>query len=117
MNAIAQLSLKHGMTGLRGMDMRSVAKPTLLALILMNSFILIWMALLVPSMLLWLKALSMTDLSFAYPFQSLSLVLISLGSVVLLKESVTVRQWAGICLILLGIILISHSQWLSAVLA
>jgi drug/metabolite transporter (DMT)-like permease len=108
MNAVAQLSLKHGMTALREVNAGALARPTSLAPILMNSFILIWMALLVPSMLLWLKALSMTDLSFAYPFQSLSLVLISLGSVMFLNERVTVRQWAGIALILLGIILISH---------
>jgi uncharacterized membrane protein len=84
-------------------------QPGLLVRVFTNSFLVIWLVLLLPSMLLWLKALSMTDLSFAYPFQSLNLVLISLGSVVFLKERVTTCQWTGIGLILLGLLLISCS--------
>jgi undecaprenyl phosphate-alpha-L-ara4N flippase subunit ArnE len=63
----------------------------------------------VPAMILWLKAISMTDLSFAYPFLSLSLVLIAMGSIVFLKEAMTARQWTGVALILLGIVLISRT--------
>jgi drug/metabolite transporter (DMT)-like permease len=109
MNAVAQVSLKRGMTTLQAGNIRTSPGPASLVYMLTNPFVVIWLALLMPSMLLWLKALSMTDLSFAYPFQSLSLVCISLGSVVFLKERVTARQWTGIVLILLGIVLISGS--------
>jgi multidrug transporter EmrE-like cation transporter len=103
MNTVAQLCLKHGMKTLDRTGMRNAQFPASLVGLLSNPFIAAWVVLLVPSMILWLKALSMTDLSLAYPFQSLTLVFISLGSIVFLDERVTVRQWTGIALILLGI--------------
>jgi drug/metabolite transporter (DMT)-like permease len=109
MNAVSQLSLKRGVKEIAAVDGKKLARPAALRPILGNTFIIIWLALLVPSMLLWLIALSMADLSFAYPFQSLSLVFIALGSTVFLKERVMVRQWGGIALILLGIFLISRT--------
>jgi uncharacterized membrane protein len=109
MNTVSQLSLKRGMSELSATNMQTLARPAALATIFRNFFLTLWLVLLVPSILLWLKALSMTDLSFAYPFQSLSLVLITLGAIVFLKEHVTARQWSGIVLILFGIILIAHS--------
>lgn len=108
-NAAFQLSLKRGILGLRGSGFRGFRDGRSIFCVLSNPFILFAAALLLPSMLLWLKALSMTDLSFAYPFQSLTLVLISLGSMVFLKERVATRQWAGIALIVLGIFCISYS--------
>jgi drug/metabolite transporter (DMT)-like permease len=109
MNAVSQLSLKRAMTELSGMPLQHLTRSAALGRVLQNAFIVIWLALLVPSMLLWLKALSMTDLSFAYPFQSLSLVFIVLGCMAFLKEHMTARQWGGIALIVLGTFLISHS--------
>jgi drug/metabolite transporter (DMT)-like permease len=63
----------------------------------------------VASTVLWLKVLSMAELSFAYPFQSLTLVLISVGSIVFLKERIGARQWGGILLIVSGIFLVSQT--------
>ena len=105
-NTISQLSLKRGIMTVEGVNL---LQPATLVPVLRNAFILVWFALLIPSMLLWLKAISMVDLSFAYPFLSLNMVFISLGSVLFLKERVTTKQWSGIILILLGIILISQS--------
>jgi undecaprenyl phosphate-alpha-L-ara4N flippase subunit ArnE len=109
MNTVAQLSLKRGLTALAARQPQRQSLAASVSGILSKACFLLWMAMLVPSMLLWLKALSMTDLSFAYPFQSLSLVFIALGSIVLLKERVTAKQWVGIVLILIGIVLISRS--------
>jgi undecaprenyl phosphate-alpha-L-ara4N flippase subunit ArnE len=109
MNSVSQLSLKRGILTLRGVSLQSLSRPAVLLRILTSPFIVIWVALLVPSMLLWLKAIAMTDLSFAYPFLSLNLVFISFGATVFLKERVTTLQWSGIVLILLGIVLISRS--------
>ncbi len=109
MNTASQLSLKRGIMALQGINFQSLARFDTCLRILTNPFILVWMALLAPSMLLWLKAISMTELSFAYPFLSLNMVFISCGSIVFLKERVTAWQWIGIFLVLLGIILISHT--------
>jgi undecaprenyl phosphate-alpha-L-ara4N flippase subunit ArnE len=109
MNTVSQLSLKRGIMTLHGVNLQNLRSPATLVRILTSPFIVIWAVLLVPSMLLWLKAISMTELSFAYPFLSLNLVFISLGSILFLKERVSARQWTGITLILLGIVLISGS--------
>lgn len=109
MNSIAQVSLKRGILAIEGVNLRHLVHPALFIRLLANPFISLWFLLLVPTMLLWLKVISMTELSFAYPFQSLSMVFISLGSIIFLKERISPRQWAGIFLILLGIILISSS--------
>lgn len=106
LNTVAQLSLKHGM---KTLDTGYRQNSGLLAWfyrIITNVFLMAWAALLIPSMILWLKALSMADLSFAYPFQSLTLVFISLGSIIVLKEHRTTKQWTGIILVLLGIFLV-----------
>jgi drug/metabolite transporter (DMT)-like permease len=105
-NTISQLSLKRGIMTVKGVNFR---QPATVVRVLRNVFILVWLVLLIPSMLLWLKAISMVDLSFAYPFLSLNMVFISMGSVAFLKERVTTKQWSGIILILVGIILISQS--------
>lgn len=109
LNTIAQLSLKRGVMTLRVGQPQPSGLVFLVSRACSNPFILLWAGLLVPSLLLWIKAISMTDLSFAYPFLSLSLVLISLGSILFLKERVSFRQWTGIALILLGILSISYS--------
>ena len=106
LNTVAQLSLKHGMKTLDAVHLQNSTPLVWLSSIVTNVFMMAWAALLIPSMVLWLKALSMADLSFAYPFQSLTLVFISLGSIIMLKEHLTTKQWMGIMLILLGIFLI-----------
>jgi drug/metabolite transporter (DMT)-like permease len=109
MNTVAQLCLKRGVMALRGRSRQTRLHPITLVRFLMNPFMLLWIVLLVPSLFLWLKAISLTELSFAYPFLSLSLVFIILGSIAFLKEQVTTKQWTGIILITFGIILISGS--------
>jgi undecaprenyl phosphate-alpha-L-ara4N flippase subunit ArnE len=108
-NTIAQLSLKHGIITIRRAAAQYPASSSSLYRLVKNPFVILWAVLMGIAMFLWLKAISMADLSFAYPFLSLSLVLISLGSIIFLKEHMTNRQWAGVALILLGIVLISRS--------
>lgn len=109
LNTAFQLALKRGILALQGISLQSLLRPASVSRILTSPFILLSVMLMTSSMALWLKVLSMTDLSFAYPFQSLTLVLISLGSVVFLKERVAAKQWSGILFILCGIFLISRS--------
>ena len=108
-NTLSQLSLKHGITALHDSNPVGLGRFSVLIRILRNPFIIAWAGLVVPSTLLWLKAISMTDLSFAYPFLSLNLVFISFGSVVFLRERVTAKHWTGVGMILLGIVLIAQS--------
>ena len=57
----------------------------------------------------WLYALSKVDLSYAYPFVSLSYVLVVLASWILLGEHVTPMRWCGVVAICAGVILVARS--------
>ncbi|WP_188454233.1 EamA family transporter [Virgibacillus oceani] len=59
--------------------------------------------------LFWMAAMTKFNISYAYPFMSLSFVLVFLLSVVLFQEPVTIQKIAGLSLIVLGIIVTSQS--------
>jgi drug/metabolite transporter (DMT)-like permease len=58
----------------------------------------------------WLAVLSRASLSFAYPFVSLTYVLILLFDMFILHEDVSVVRWAGVALIAGGIALVAQTQ-------
>jgi drug/metabolite transporter (DMT)-like permease len=55
--------------------------------------------------LAWIWQLRYVNLSQAYPLMALSFVIVPLASMVLLGEPITLRYWAGVGLIVGGIIL------------
>jgi drug/metabolite transporter (DMT)-like permease len=57
----------------------------------------------------WLYALSKVDLSFAYPFVSLSYILVLFSSWWLLGEGISLVRWTGVAAVCLGVFLISRS--------
>lgn len=59
--------------------------------------------------LFWMAAMTKFDISYAYPFMSLSFVLVFCLSVFLFQEPVTLYKVAGLGLIVLGIIVTSQS--------
>jgi multidrug transporter EmrE-like cation transporter len=109
--AVAQLTLKHGMNlvnstirphrfGLDGTSARALVSTWA-----------IWAGLLLfgLSALVWLVVLSRASLSFAYPFASLTYVLILLFDRYWLNESVPALRWAGVAFIATGIVLVSRT--------
>lgn len=59
--------------------------------------------------ILWLIALSKYELSFLYPFLSLSFLFITIGSEWLLDEHVSSTRYIAVLLIIVGLIIISRS--------
>ncbi|MEN1967469.1 EamA family transporter [Lentibacillus sp. N15] len=59
--------------------------------------------------LFWMAAMTKFNISYAYPFMSLSFVLVFLLSVFLFQEPVTTQKVVGLSLIVLGIIVTSQS--------
>ena len=51
----------------------------------------------------WLKALQTYRLSYAYPFMSLSFLIVALLSAHVLGEQVRTSQWVGLGIVLLGL--------------
>jgi transporter family protein len=55
----------------------------------------------------FLKVLSRADLSFVFPAMSLVFVVSTLGARFVLRETVTLKRWAGILIVCLGVALVS----------
>ena len=79
-------------------------KLTYVVRMLLNPWVLSSMMAAFLGMLSWMLALSRTQLSYAYPFTSLSFVLILVASAMLFGESVTLTKLAGMALIVAGIL-------------
>jgi multidrug transporter EmrE-like cation transporter len=59
-------------------------------------------------MVTWMMALTKADLSYAYPFTSLTFVLILVASALVFDEAVTPAKLVGLSLIIAGIIVSSR---------
>ena len=64
-------------------------------------------ALLAMNFYLWPRTLTLLPLSLAAPLTNLSVVTVPLMAFWFLNETVTIRQWTGIGLILVGAVLVS----------
>jgi drug/metabolite transporter (DMT)-like permease len=58
---------------------------------------------------LWLAVLYRMDVSRAFPFLSLTTVIVMAASRLYLREPVTPRRWAGVALIAVGIALVAST--------
>jgi len=109
LNAIAQLVLKaatrrlgvlspeHG--GLVDMGLRIVAQPAIWAGLLCYAL----------SVVLWIVALSRTEVSVAYPFLSIGYVVVALAAWQFFGEALSTQRVAAIALICVGVVLLYRS--------
>ncbi|MEA3188300.1 MAG: hypothetical protein QOD99_2130 [Chthoniobacter sp.] len=58
---------------------------------------------------LWLGLLSKFDLSYLYPFEGLSPILLVLAAAIFLREKMSRSLWIGVLLISAGVMLVSAS--------
>lgn len=110
LTATAQLLLKSGMAAAAravpgGLELgvetvRAVAS---------SPFIYLGLACFGLSVLTWLAVLARLDVSQAYPFVALGIVITSIGGFFLLKEPVSAIRLAGIGLIFAGVFLVARS--------
>jgi multidrug transporter EmrE-like cation transporter len=108
--AVAQLTLKNGMdqvaagTGVLRFDAESirdvVTTPAIWAGLVLFGF----------SAAVWLAVLSRASLSFAYPFASLTYVLIVLADRFVLDQDVPALRYAGVVCIVVGIVLVAQTR-------
>lgn len=75
--------------------------------VLLNPHLFISAVLLGCGFMAWLWVLSEWDVSAAYPFLSLNLVVVMISSKLIFSESVKSHQWVGALCILAGVVLIS----------
>jgi drug/metabolite transporter (DMT)-like permease len=107
--ALAQLTLKHGMNQvsassgalqLNGSSVRTVIRtPAVWGGLLLFGF----------SAVVWLAVLSRASLSFAYPFVSITYILILLADKFVLDQPIPALRWAGVFFIMIGIVLVAQT--------
>ena len=56
----------------------------------------------------WMAAMTRLPLTLAYPFTSLSVVLVTFLGVMMLGEAVTLWKVGGVCLVVLGLIVLTR---------
>lgn len=109
--AVAQIMLKAGMV--RVTEVSGAFSPTSVASLKAASGTpMVWLGLIVfgLSALVWLAVLSRVPLSFAYPFASLTYVIILFYGKFVGDEPVSLARWGGVALIISGIILVSQTS-------
>ncbi len=104
-----QILLKQGMTRIGEITLVADQIPLILWRLATNPFVVGGLTLYAGGTVFWLAALSRVDLSFAYPFASLSYIIMLLASWQLFNENITLMRLAGTMVIGFGVFLISRS--------
>jgi len=107
--AIAQITLKEGVNQVTEASGVVTLSGTSLRSIVTNPVVWLGLILFAGSALAWLFVLSRASLSFAYPFASLSYLLIVLADRFVFHEVVPPARWAGVALIMSGIVLVART--------
>jgi len=106
LNSVAQIFLKIGINSL---NKKLILSPALIPFIITNIYIIFGAILYGISFVLWLYVLSKVKVSYAYPFISLSYVIVAVLGFLILGEKISFSAWIGICLVVIGVTLISTS--------
>jgi drug/metabolite transporter (DMT)-like permease len=108
---VAQVTLKSGVnrvthsSGGAGLQLSGSSLKALFS----SPVVWVGLALFGLSAVVWLFALSRASLSFAYPFAALGYVIIVAFSMLVLHENVPPLRWAGVALIVAGIVLVAQT--------
>jgi drug/metabolite transporter (DMT)-like permease len=108
--AVAQLTLKRGMDQVASSTGELKLQADSLRDVVTTPAVWLGLFLFGLSAFVWLAVLSRTSLSFAYPFASLTYVLILLADRFVLDEPVPVLRWAGVAFIIVGIVLVAQTR-------
>jgi drug/metabolite transporter (DMT)-like permease len=107
--AAGQILLKKGMGSMGPLTLSLGQLFPLVWRLATNPYVVLGLAIYMGGTLFWLTALSRVDLSYAYPFASLSYVVMLAASWRLFGEDITVMRVLGSLVIMLGVFLISRS--------
>jgi uncharacterized membrane protein len=107
--ALGQILLKRGMTDIGPLTLTSDTAVNILTKMIVNPYVVIGLAIYVCSTFFWLTALSRVDLSFAYPFASLSYILMLIASWLIFHENITPLRLLGTGVIAFGVFIVSRS--------
>jgi drug/metabolite transporter (DMT)-like permease len=89
-------------------DFRPGAIGKAMSMVASNSFVIISTCAMAVSFFSFLKLVAIAPMSFAVPMSASAFIPETLLARVLLKEAVDWRRWAGVVLILIGVVFISQ---------
>jgi drug/metabolite transporter (DMT)-like permease len=107
--AAAQLTLKHGMNQVTANTGELHLSSASLKDVATTPAVWAGLVLFGLSAFVWLAVLSRASLSFAYPFASITYVLILLADRFILDQRIPPLRWAGVACIVLGILLVAQT--------
>ena len=108
-NAMSQILLKHGMNTIGKFDFAGESLWKMAPVVALNPYVVSGLAVLVFSMGMHLMALSRVELRFAYPFLSVSYVLVLLAGYFWFGETINAARIGGVALICLGTFFVARS--------
>jgi drug/metabolite transporter (DMT)-like permease len=111
-----QICLRRGMTDVKGKTGMGagelIKKPaTFIKEIATTWLVLLGLALFMISALFWLIVLTDVPLGVAYPFVSLTYIVVMLYDKFFENREILALNWVGVAAIVAGIILINWGQW------
>lgn len=107
--ALGQILLKKGMSSMGPLTLSVDQALTILWKMVTNPYVILGLGVYLLGTVFWLTALSRVDLSYAYPFASISYVIMLLASWQLFDENISLLRLVGSVVIIFGVILISRS--------
>lgn len=109
LNAAAQLMLKAGTNAIGAFEFTAANVMPVGWKIATQPFVVSGIACYVVSVVVWILALSRTEVSIAYPMLSIGYVVNALAAWYLFGEAVTPMRLAGIGIVILGVFIIARS--------
>lgn len=103
---LGQIFMKLGTKDVNGITIRKLLSKEIFSIIF-NRYIFFGMFFYAVGWLLWLIVLSRAEVSYAYPFLSISYAIIAVVSWIFLGETMTLIKALGIILIMVGVILLN----------
>jgi len=106
-DTVSQLTLKSSINKL---DLHvNTVKKVIRLILQLGKMHRVWIGFIFSTMSLaiWLFVLSKAELNFAYSLDSMRYILITIASVVVLKENIAPVRWMGIICVVTGIILVA----------
>ena len=104
-----QLVIKWQVSRAGAMPAAAGAKALFLLHLIVNLWVISGFVAALIAALAWMAALTKFNLSFAYPFMSLSFILVMFASALFLREPLTVWKLVGMALLVLGMVISSRS--------
>ncbi len=99
LNALAQICLKKGLQAAGGMQV--AVGP--LAHLMLEPWVLAGLACYAVSVVVWLGALSLVQVNYAYPFLALGFIANALMARAFLGEAMTPLRWVALGIIVVGV--------------